>query len=46
MKKARELPKMMDMPSKAPARRKDEVPHWKVWRWAMRNPGIPWRRSK
>lgn len=26
--------------------RKDEVPLWKVWAWALAHPGIPWRRSK
>lgn len=45
MKKARELPNIMDLPSKRPQTRKDEIPHWKVWRWALRNPGRPWRKD-
>jgi len=46
MKKAKELPRVTDLPSKAPNARKDEIPHWKVWRWALRHPGVPWRRKE
>ena len=45
MKKAKELPKIMDLPPTPPKARKDEIPHWRVWRWSIRNPGIPWRRK-
>ena len=45
-KKAQELPKIMDLPSKARTTRPDEIPHWKVWRWALRNPGLPWKKSQ
>ena len=44
-KKAKELPRMMDQPSKPRKDRPDDVPHWKVWRWAMSHPGLPWKRS-
>lgn len=43
-RKAQELPKIMDLPTKKPVQRKDEIPHWKVWKWAKSNPGLPWKR--
>jgi hypothetical protein len=46
VKKAKELLRVTDLPSKAPKQRKDDIPHWKVWRWAIRNPGRPWRKEK
>jgi hypothetical protein len=42
--KVKELPKIMDLPSQAPKKRDDEIPHWKVWAWAKAHPGISWRR--
>lgn len=44
MKKAKELPRITSLPSSAPKKRDDEIPHWKVWRWAIRNPGVHWKR--
>jgi hypothetical protein len=42
--KAKELPRIMDLPRGAPKPRAGELPHWKVWRWALQHPNIPWRR--
>lgn len=42
-KRVKELPNIMSLPSKAPKQRKDEIPHWRVWAWAKRNVGKPWR---
>lgn len=44
-KKVKELPKLMDLSTRAPKLKADEVPHWKVWRWARSHPGMPWRRN-
>lgn len=43
-KKVKELPNIMSLGTKAPVVRKDEVPHWKVWRFAKLHPGVPWKR--
>jgi hypothetical protein len=44
MKKTKELPNIMSLGTKPPKSRPDEIPHWKVWRFAIKNPGIPWKR--
>lgn len=44
-KKATELPRIMDLPTKARRVRDDEVPHWKVWRWALAHRGVPWKKA-
>lgn len=42
-KRVKELPNIMSLPSKPITQRKDQVPHWKVWLWAIRHPGQSWR---